>query len=103
VRIIFAFAALAASSLALPAFAADAKAGEAVYTKACKMCHGADGHGNAALAKSLNVTIPDLVSASDESIKTAVVSGKGKMKPVTSVAEKDIPDLVAFIRTLPKS
>jgi mono/diheme cytochrome c family protein len=102
VRIIFALAAFAATFSAFPVFAADAKTGEAVYTKGCKMCHGADGHGNAALAKSLNVVMPDLASASDESIKTAVVNGKGKMKPVASVAEKDIPDLIAFVRTLPK-
>jgi len=36
-------------------WAADAKAGKAVYDSKCKTCHGAGGEGNAALAKTLKV------------------------------------------------
>ena len=101
-RIIVVLAILAVTVLSVPVLAADAKAGEAVYTKACKTCHGADGSGNPAIAKAMKVTLPDLASTSDDSIRDAVVKGKGKMKPVASVTEKDIPNLIAYIHTLKK-
>ena len=92
----------ALAAMAIPGFAADAKAGEAVYMRACKMCHGAEGHGNAVIAKALNVTQPDLATVKDDEVKNAVTNGKGKMKAVSSVAENEIPDLVAFIHTFAK-
>ena len=40
--------------------AGDATAGKAAYDKACKSCHGADGTPNAAIAKSLKLTMVHL-------------------------------------------
>jgi cytochrome c5 len=57
--IIFALAAAAATSIQ----AADSAAGKAVYDKACKSCHGADGAGNPAIAKMMKVDMRDLKSA----------------------------------------
>ena len=86
--------------------AGDAKTGEAVFMRSCKACHGPDGHGNPAIAKALNVGLPDLPSKvqtlKDEDIKNTVMNGKGKMKPVKSISENEIPDVIAFLRTLAK-
>ena len=38
---------------ATAAFGANAKAGQAIYDKSCKSCHGADGTSNAAVAKMM--------------------------------------------------
>jgi len=85
-----------------PAAAASAKDGEAVYTAKCKNCHGADGSGNPTIAKMMNVTMKPLGSEADADIKTAVTTGVGKMKPVTTVAGTDLDNVVAYVHTLKK-
>jgi mono/diheme cytochrome c family protein len=84
------------------ASAASAKDSEAVFTTKCKNCHGADGKGNPAIAKMLNVTMKPLGSEADADVKTAVTTGTGKMKPVAGVAGADLDNLVAFVHTLTK-
>jgi cytochrome c6 len=89
------------------ASAASAKDGEAVYTAKCKSCHGADGAGNPAIAKMMNVTMKPLSSAevqakSDADLKTIVAAGTGKMKPVSGLAAADGDNVVAYLRTLKK-
>lgn len=90
-----------------PAWAADAEAGKALFLKKCKTCHGAEGQGNAGMAKVLKVEIKHLGDASvqemsDDTIKKTVLEGVGKMKPVKAVAGADLDDVVAFVRTLKK-
>ncbi len=85
----------------------DAKAGKAVYDKKCATCHGANGEGKPAMAKALKVEMRDLGSKevqakTDEQLKKESVEGIGKMKPVAGLAEKDVTDLIAFIRSLKK-
>ena len=85
----------------------DAKAGKTVYEKACKTCHGATGVANPNIAKMLKVDIKDLSSSevqtkSDADVKKIISAGKGKMKPVKTVAGKDIDDVIAYVRTLKK-
>ena len=65
------------------ALAADIKAGEAVYQKACKSCHGADGTANLSLAKMLKADIkdrksPEVQSMSVADIKKAVTRAKAR-------------------------
>jgi mono/diheme cytochrome c family protein len=85
--------------------AADAKAGQAVYDKSCKACHGPDGTSNPSVAKMMKVDMKDLKSAdvhalSDDDIKTIVTSGKGKMKPIKAVSGAALDNVVAYLRTL---
>ncbi len=88
-------------------FAADAAAGGALYEKSCKGCHGADGTPNPAIVNMMKVAIPDLKSAevqalSDDDLKGIVTNGKGKMRPVKTVAGAAQDDVVAFVRSLKK-
>jgi mono/diheme cytochrome c family protein len=92
---------------AAAASAGDAKAGQAVYNRACKSCHGSDGTANPGLAKAMKVEIRNLGSSevqamSDEDMRKIIMDGKGKMKPVTSVSGADLDNLIAFVRTLKK-
>ena len=89
------------------ASAADVKAGQTAYEKACKSCHGADGTPNPAMVKALKVDMRDLKSPevqaqSDDQLKKAITAGTGKMKPVASVTGDSANDVVAYMRTWKK-
>lgn len=80
--------------------AGDAAAGKAVYERACKSCHGADGSGNPAIAKAMKLELKDIRQSSDADLKKSVTAGIGKMKPVPSVNAAQTEDMIAYIRTL---
>jgi mono/diheme cytochrome c family protein len=89
------------------ASAADAKAGQEVFAKSCKSCHGADGTPNPAIAKMMKVDMKSLGSAdvqaqSDGDMGKIITEGKGKMKPVKAVSGPAVEDVVAYVRTLKK-
>ena len=97
------FVAVAATALQ----AADPKAGQAVYDKSCKSCHGADGTPNAAVAKMMKVEMKDLKSPeiqamSDDDLKKVITDGKGKMKPIASASGAAADNVVAYVRSLKK-
>ena len=101
-RIIFSL--LVAASLSM---AADAKAGKAVYGKACKSCHGADGKPNPGVAKMMKVAMKHLGDASVQSLADdkwtdVITQGTGKMKPIKSLTAAQADDVIAFCRTLKK-
>jgi mono/diheme cytochrome c family protein len=94
------------SLFTVSAWAADASAGQAVFSAKCKTCHAADGSGNANLAKAMKVEIKPLGSAevqskSDADLKKIISEGQGKMKPV-AVSGADLDNVVAFVRSLKK-
>jgi mono/diheme cytochrome c family protein len=94
---------LAASAV----WAADAKAGQAAYDRACKSCHGPDGAAPAAIGKMMKVEVRHLGSAEvqalpDAEIKKIAIEGKGKMMAIKSVTSAAVDDIVAFLRTLKK-
>jgi mono/diheme cytochrome c family protein len=99
--IVLGLAATAATALE----AADPKAGQAVFEKSCKSCHGPDGAGNPAIAKMFKVEMRDLKSTdvqamSDADLKKIITEGKGKMKPVASVTGASADNVVAYVRSL---
>ncbi|MBI4465215.1 MAG: cytochrome c [Acidobacteria bacterium] len=88
--------------------AGDAQAGKAVYDSKCKICHAEGGAGNAALAKSLKVEFKALGSKeiqakSDADFKKQITEGSGKMQPVKGLSDKQIEDVIAFVRGLAKT
>lgn len=87
--------------------AADAKAGQAVYDKSCKSCHGADGSGNPSVAKMMKVEMkslssPEVQAMSDADIKKVITEGKGKMQPAKTVSGGAVDDVIAYVRSLKK-
>lgn len=102
-------AALLFALLAAPAaFAAgNEKNGKEVYMKHCATCHAADGNGKEAVAKMMKATIPPLCSKPVQALTNAEIAkqikeGKGKMQPVKGLSEKEIADVVAYVRTFAK-
>ena len=85
-------------------FGADVAAGKTSYDAACKKCHGADGTPNPAIVKMMKVEMKhlgskDVQSKSDAVLKKETIEGVGKMKAIPA-AEKDIANILAFVRTL---
>ena len=85
--------------------AGDAAKGEKLYATKCKSCHGAQGQGNPAIAKSLKVEFRDLKSAeiqkmTDAELKKLAVGGHGKKKPLKTVTPAELDDVIAFVRTM---
>ncbi len=87
--------------------AGDAKNGKIIYTRSCQKCHGVDGAGVAAIAKALKVEMKPLGSEeaqklSDEEMTKIIKEGKGKMIKVSGLTDKDVADVIAYVRTLKK-
>ena len=83
------------------AFAGDAEAGQVVFDKSCKACHGADGTPNPAIVKMMKVDMKDLKSPevqamSDDAIKKVITDGTGKMKPIVTVTGDSIDNVVGL-------
>jgi mono/diheme cytochrome c family protein len=81
--------------------------GSAAFQKRCKMCHGADGAGNPAMARMLKVEFQAMDSEhvqnlKDEELKNIISKGKGKMTAVRGVDEAEMSDLIAYLRSLKK-
>ena len=94
-------------SLSIPLGAGDAKAGKTVYDSKCKTCHGANGEGNAALAKTLKVEFrllgsKEVQAKSDDQLKKDTAQGTGKMQPIKGLSDKQLEDVIAFVRSLAK-
>lgn len=78
-----------------------------VYAQNCARCHGADGRGQTALGKSLDV--PDIADAnwqkrhSNKSIAAKIGRGGNGMPAFSKkLSAKDINALVAYVRSLKK-
>jgi mono/diheme cytochrome c family protein len=84
---------------------AGAPEGKTVFTAKCQPCHGPNGEGKAAIAKMYSVEMHPLASKeiqskSDADFKKTITAGHGKMKPVSGLSDKQIEDVIAFVRTL---
>jgi len=79
--------------------------GKDPYNSKCQSCHGANGEGKAAIGKAFGVTMTPLTakevkSMSDADMKKVILAGKGKMKPVAGVSDKQADDIVAYVKSL---
>ena len=80
---------------------AGATEGKEIFTAKCKACHGADGTPSAGMAKAMGIKpMKDVQALTDAQMQQAVLKGKGKMKPVAGITEKQAADVIAFVRTL---
>ena len=105
-RLLIRFVAFAGVA-SLAAAAGNPQAGKAVFDKSCRSCHGADGHGNPAIAKMMKVNMRGLDSAevqskSDADLKHEITEGTGKMKPIKILSESQTADVIAYVRSLRK-
>jgi mono/diheme cytochrome c family protein len=82
-------------------YAADAKAGKALYDTSCKSCHGPDGKPNPAVAKMMKVEMKDLKST-DADVASVITKGKGKMQPVKGVTGKAVDDVADYVNSFKK-
>jgi mono/diheme cytochrome c family protein len=101
-------------ALATPAYSA-VDAGKATYSDSCIHCHGEAGVGHSVSDQYWKMRIPRLnedyvQKKSDEELKQVILNGKRKMPPAmmgsretahrTKVAPEQVPDLIAYLRTL---
>jgi mono/diheme cytochrome c family protein len=101
--------------LAIPGFASGE--GKALYDNSCITCHGSAGEGNRLMDQHYKVRIPRLNSAAvgkmaDSHLTTVILNGKRKMPPAmsgipttihkTKITAAQVPDLIAYVRTLSK-
>lgn len=86
-------------------WAADAKAGKAIYDKRCASCHAADGKGNPAMAKTmkgLDIVDKETLAKKDDQLIKAIAEGEGKMPAYKDLSKQEQADVVAYIRSLAK-
>jgi mono/diheme cytochrome c family protein len=84
---------------------AGAPEGKTVFEAKCQACHGPKGEGKAAIAKMYGIEMhhlssQEVQSKSDGEIKGIITNGKGKMKPIGGLSEKQVEDVIAYVRTL---
>jgi mono/diheme cytochrome c family protein len=101
--------------LAVPGYASGE--GKTLYENSCTSCHGSAGEGNRLMDRHYKVRIPRLNSAdvakmTDAHLTTVILNGKRKMpRPMaavpttlhrTEITAEQVPDLIAYVRTLSK-
>ena len=89
------------------ALGADADAGKAAYEKNCAGCHGADGKGNPAVAKTLgekglNIVGKETMQKSDEALLKIIAEGAGKMPPSKKLTKEEQKAVLQYSRSLAK-
>ena len=87
--------------------AADADAGKTAYEKNCAGCHGADGKGNPALAKTLgekelNIVGKETKQKSDEVLLKVIAEGAGKMPANKKLTKDEQKAVLQYSRSLAK-
>jgi mono/diheme cytochrome c family protein len=87
--------------------AADADAGKTAYEKSCASCHGADGKGNPALAKTLgekelNIVGKETKQKSDEVLLKVIAEGAGKMPASKKLTKDEQKAVLQYSRSLAK-
>lgn len=115
-KLVCGIAVAAAFALSTPAYA-DAAAGKATYDDSCIHCHGEAGAGNPVQDGFWKMKIPRLngeyvQKKSDDDLKAVILNGKRKMPPAVmgqahtatsaKIKPEQVPDLIAYVRSLKK-
>lgn len=94
--VMFAFVALTAGT-------AFADGGADTYKAKCAMCHGADGSGNTAMGKKLELKDLKTSKLTEAQMIELVTKGKGKMPAnAGKLTDAQIKDVVSYVRSLQK-
>ena len=97
---------LAASVAFLGSSAMGQDSTESIYKAKCAVCHAADGSGDTAMGKKLEVqsfNAPAVAKLSDAVFLEVTIKGKGKMPSYEKkLTDDQIKDLVKYIRGLGK-
>ena len=116
IRLVCALTFVASIALSTPP-ASSVDAGKATFNNSCIHCHGVDGGGNLGQDQFWNVKISRLnqeyvQKKSDEELTSVILNGRRKMpaavmgKPhadnTNRVKPGQVPDLIAYIRSLKK-
>lgn len=75
----------------------DATAGAPLFARNCAICHGADGEGARPGAGDFRAATWQ-AGRSDAQLASAIRNGRGAKMPAFSLGERQIADLVAWIR-----
>jgi mono/diheme cytochrome c family protein len=78
----------------------EASSGATVYAAKCAVCHSADGKGQATTQTIDFTTAAWHARHSDGEIATRITRGSPPMMPGFRLAETDLRDLVAYLRSL---
>lgn len=94
------------SAMRLPAMAADASGGKALYDKSCAGCHGPDGKGNEKMTtilgvKSLSIVTKETTKKSDDQLLKIITEGAGKM-PASKLTKEEQKQVLGYTRTMAK-
>jgi len=86
----------------------DTESGRLVYEKTCRTCHGATGQGNPAMVKASKGAMQDLSSKevqsrTDEQLAKDIAGGTGQKKAIKPLSEKQMKDVIAFVRAMAKT
>ena len=81
--------------------------GRNLFLKNCAGCHGADGKGNPALAKTLgekelNIVGKETMQKSDEVLLKIIADGAGKMPPSKKLTKEEQKAVLQYSRSLAK-
>jgi mono/diheme cytochrome c family protein len=84
-----------------------AAAGKRLFASRCASCHGPNGEGREATARTFKVEMRHLASKevqdrTDAELRKLLAEGGIKAKPVRNLRDGDITNLIAFLRTLKK-
>ncbi len=106
------------ATIALSAAAGSAvESGKTIFNNTCVHCHGSGGAGNLGQDQFWKMRIPRLTEdyvqkKSDQELSDVILNGRRKMPPVVQgkahtqdakkITPEQVPDLIAYIRTLKK-
>jgi mono/diheme cytochrome c family protein len=90
-----------------PVGAAEADGGKTAYEKNCAGCHGADGKGNPAVAKTLgekglNIVGKETKDKSDAALLKIIMEGAGKMPASKKLTQEEQKQVLKYSRSLAK-